>query len=1359
MAELTYRIQHDGTTTDVQVELADGTTVGELARAIAAHVGASVPEPDPTLVERPGPDDDRSRSRPVPVDPALAACEGAPRCGATIEVVAARAEELAAPTRSPVVLRPLGVDTDSDGVRLAYGSTDVGAARIRVDTALTVAATGSLDRLEVDGTPVRGSVRVGHGALLRVGADSFAVRVDGPLDPPADGGPWREHGRTPAVVESHEPHPIELPTPPTADRLPGFPFLSAAVPLLMGGAMWYATGSLAVAGFVLFSVAFVVASGIEVRREHRKERRFREQQFRDDLATKVADIRALRTDELRRAHRDLPSANEVATWARGDQGRLWERWPQQPMPLRVSLGVGPAPSIDPVLVPDGGRADLRSLLVAAAEDLAEVLLPTVADLGASGLGICGTGDRPAALARAVLLQLVGTLGPEHLRFVVDVGPDRAPSWDWMHWLPHDVATGIASLVDGDRSDDRFAVTLVDRTDGPAAVPDDPDGVATVATIWIAGTPAELPDGIGTVVELHHDRGTLRRHDGPAGPFEPDRATLEECMPVARSLAPLRARGDGAATASTVTLREVLADPTMLDRNDSVVAAWARSRAAGPGLPAPVARSGAGVIHLDLRADGPHALVAGTTGSGKSELLRTLVTSLALHHPPDRLTFLLVDYKGGAAFRPIASLPHVVGLVTDLGPAEARRALVSLRAEVRRRERIVAHGGVTDVTEMPGPDAPPALLVVVDEFATLAAEQPALLDGLMDVAQRGRSLGVHLLLATQRPTGVITDAIRANVNLRLALRVADEQDSRDVVDLPTAAHLPTDRPGRAVLRLGPRHATTIQIATTAGRADPGPRVRCRSLHDDGTRGADDASEESMAGAPTEVQVAVERCIDAAAVTGLAPPRRPWLDPLPTHLEPGELSGPAGRDGVLVVGLADRPHEQCQPPARIDLRERGGLLVLGAPRSGRSTALRTIADAALGDRLHPTTVHAIDSTRSLSDLVGQAGVGGPVASVIGTDDVERTLRLLRSLRARCRDGLRTIATDGTGAEPGRVVVLVDGIGAFADRHERLNRGEAIELLTSIATEGPRTGVHVAVTAGRLAELPPGLLAALDRRLVLRCATEDGAAAELVDTALPPGRGMLDGELIQLALPRARIAARRDVGTDLVGDGRLPSVVERSSLPASSGWQIVVGLRHDDLGPASIDLSRHGALVLGPPRSGRSTALRLLSDQLLRSTERSDDGDVSLVVLDGHRPDGAVAALEGALADARGRVDARSAEPDDADRLRAIVAIDDLPELLDTPDGTTADELLDHLIRLAPAAGVRVLATGEADAAARCYGSSMRRLRSGRTGILLRPDPDLHPSLLHTSLPLHDELSPATGRGWVVSPDGVQAVQLAR
>jgi len=222
--------------------------------------------------------------------------------------------------------------------------------------------------------------------------------------------------------------------------------------------------------------------------------------------------------------------------------------------------------------------------------------------------------------------------------------------------------------------------------------------------------------------------------------------------------------------------------------------------------------GEGAVRADLVSDGPHALVAGTTGSGKSELLIAWLFQLALDLPPSRLALILVDYKGGAAFGPLADLPHTAGVLTDLDPAATARALASLEAEVQRRERLLARAGAKDVTALSstmGPakgstrgstssvQAPPRLVVVVDEFATLASQHPDILDSLVRVAAQGRSLGIHLILATQRPAGAVSPVIRANTTLRVCLRVLDAGDSRDVLGHDGAAAL-EPHPGRVLV---------------------------------------------------------------------------------------------------------------------------------------------------------------------------------------------------------------------------------------------------------------------------------------------------------------------------------------------------------------------------------------------------------------------------------------------------------------------------------------------------------------------------------------------------------------------------------
>ena len=242
--------------------------------------------------------------------------------------------------------------------------------------------------------------------------------------------------------------------------------------------------------------------------------------------------------------------------------------------------------------------------------------------------------------------------------------------------------------------------------------------------------------------------------------------------------------------------------------------------------------------VDLATDGPHVLVAGTTGSGKSELLQSLVAGLAVANRPDRMSFVLIDYKGGAAFRDCAGLPHTVGMVTDLDGHLTERALQSLGAELRRREQLLRAAGCTDLDSYltrdrgdraDGGDSadlaaaprgrPPMarLVLVVDEFATLVDELPDFVGGLVGIAQRGRSLGVHLVLATQRPSGVVSADIRANTGLRIALRVTDPAESRDVVDVRDAADISRSTPGRAVARTGTAGVSLVQTARVTGRA--------------------------------------------------------------------------------------------------------------------------------------------------------------------------------------------------------------------------------------------------------------------------------------------------------------------------------------------------------------------------------------------------------------------------------------------------------------------------------------------------------------------------------------------------------------
>ena len=253
--------------------------------------------------------------------------------------------------------------------------------------------------------------------------------------------------------------------------------------------------------------------------------------------------------------------------------------------------------------------------------------------------------------------------------------------------------------------------------------------------------------------------------------------------------------------------------------------WRRSSGTAD-LAVPIGADAQGPVVLDLIADGPHVLIGGTTGSGKSELLRSLVAGMAASADPDHVAMVLIDYKGGAAFDCCADLPHVAGLVTDLDEHLGARALRCLEAELRYREHRLREVGAEDLAayrvrsalnraQRSSAEPLPRLLVVVDEFASLAADLPEFLDALVGIAQRGRSLGVHMVLATQRPAGVVTDDIRANATCRIALRVSDPRESVDIIDAGDAAGIPRSRPGRAIARFGPGEFTPFQSALSTG----------------------------------------------------------------------------------------------------------------------------------------------------------------------------------------------------------------------------------------------------------------------------------------------------------------------------------------------------------------------------------------------------------------------------------------------------------------------------------------------------------------------------------------------------------------
>ncbi len=708
-------------------------------------------------------------------------------------------------------------------------------------------------------------------------------------------------------------------------------------------------------------------------------------------------------------------------------------------------------------------------------------------------------------------------------------------------------------------------------------------------------------------------GLVHRGVG-AWTLEPDTVST-----MARCLAPLVDVTAGAADGDvpdSITLTELLDDPRLASDPDLVAARWTADR---PGLAAVIGQSRDGPLILDLKVDGPHGLVAGTTGAGKSEFLRTMLASLALSHAPTDVNFILIDYKGGAAFRQCRRLPHTVGFVTDLDDRLARRALISMRAELRRREEVLARAEVSDLAEMARRHrhtvdrdlVPASLLIVIDEFAALRTEVPDFVDGLVDVAQRGRSMGVHMILATQKPGGVITPQIEANTNIRIALRVATVGDSNDVIGTSDAADIPTELPGRALIKIGGAdNITAFQAAYVAGSAggdepqaaiagvpfgmvnESPMTVPLESPIEPPTESGS-ADPDLVGDRRTEPESDLDRIVttvrrawaEAGPTLTHRPLHRPWLPPLPPivtidrlDLEPVDRPEPvdtslrasAAHPGppAVIVGLADRPEQQRRHPYRLEMS--GNVAVYGSSGSGKTTLLRTIAFQLARDSLasriepkaagmprpSPPVIYAVDAGGGLAMIDALPGV----ADMVAVGDHERLQRLLAMIRTEIDDRRSGLATAGAGSvselddPPPRWLVMIDGFASFWTTVDQFDFGRRADEFARTLSEANGVGISFVITADRRSAIPPSCLGAIGTRLLQRLASADEYRALDVRHPPPPermpaGRTLVAGASASTVEIQVAVAAPGSTPGSVSGaEGDLEPAVPAASDPVT-------------------------------------------------------------------------------------------------------------------------------------------------------------------------------------------------------------------
>lgn len=578
---------------------------------------------------------------------------------------------------------------------------------------------------------------------------------------------------------------------------------------------------------------------------------------------------------------------------------------------------------------------------------------------------------------------------------------------------------------------------------------------------------------------------------------------------------------------------------------------------------------AGQAWVDLVTDGPHALVVGTTGAGKSELLTSWLVQLAWSQPPEALQLILVDYKGGTCLGPLKRLPHCVDLLTDLEPAATARAIEAISAQLRRREQILRKSNCKDITEyeqlrrhQPSLTPLARMLVVVDEFATLAATQEELLEHLLRLAAQGRSLGMHLILATQHPHGALSTSITANAALRVCLRMLDASEGAPLLghgDLPDL----------------PRAPGFLCLSTQRGH------FRC-----------------PYAGTAQESAVWIDACVKAAQA--LAPCQSPWLAPPPANLTFTQAQqllaahgAPAPAKGLasslassrqnLALALCDLPEQLAYGAFNWDSTTPLG--IFGTSASGRSAALRQLANSASQAGL---VTHEISADLNQLPLPSAALAG----SQLDTFHPCEILRLTQlALEGRLRDQL----------------LLIDDLDCVGEAIDTvLGLGEGRDVLEKLVNAS-RRGLFALALAGDLANAPMRWCANISQRLYLGvCSDALADQAGLKRCQQAPnqvGAGVLTLAshwcpaqiLLAPVLPASGAnlpASGADFPASALDTTTAPVVALPENVPTCPPWAL--GLGGDQAQPWCPQLAQ-GLLIIGPAGSGRSTALARIYDIL--------------------------------------------------------------------------------------------------------------------------------------------------------------------
>ncbi|AVH83501.1 TPA: type VII secretion protein EssC [Streptococcus agalactiae] len=956
---------------------------------------------------------------------------------------------------------------------------------------------------------------------------------------------------------------------------------------------------IATMSMALVTMIFSITGYFKNRKQYKQDLQERIDSYHDYLSDKSIELQKLAKEQKRGQHYHYPTIEGLQEMADTYHHRIYEKTPLHFDFLYYRLGLGEVPTSYNIHYSQPERSGKKDPLENEGYNLYFnnryiKNMPIVANLSHGPVGYIG----PRGLVLEQLQLMVNQLAFFHsyhdVQFITIVPEEEMDKWSWMRWLPHATLqdVNVRGFVYNQRSRDQVLNSLnqilklrrTQREDKSAKegtlfsphyvvivtdeklildhvimefFTEDPTELGC-SLIFVQDVMSSLSENIKTIINIKDrntgqlviEEGELKETD-----FELDHFLEDyDKENISRRLAPLNhLQNLKSSIPEAVTFMEMYQAEEFEDLH--VQERWI-SHAPYKSLAVPLGLRGQDdIVYLNLheKAHGPHGLVAGTTGSGKSEIIQSYILSLAVNFHPHDVAFLLIDYKGGGMANLFKDLPHLLGTITNLDGAQSMRALVSINAELKRRQRLFAKADVNHINQYQKKyklgevsEPMPHLFLISDEFAELKSNQPEFMKELVSTARIGRSLGIHLILATQKPSGVVDDQIWSNSRFKLALKVADRGDSMEMLHTPDAAEI--TQAGRAYLQVGNNEVYELFQSAWSG-ADYQPEKDDQGIEDhtiysindlgqyeilnDDLSGLDQA--ENIKEVPTELDAIVENIQTLTKEMGISDLPQPWLPPLSNQIAVTDLRKEESVDlwskapsYKVVLGFMDIPSQQAQEVAYHDFEDDGHLSIFAGPSMGKSTALQTVTlDLARHNSPEFLNLYLFDfGTNGLLPLRRLPHV----ADFFTIDDDEKIAKFISRIKTEMSDRKKALSRYNvataklyrqvSGETMPQILIVIDSYEGLREAQTLTNLEACFQ---NISRDGSSLGISLVISAGRMAALRSSLMANLKERIALKL-TDDSESRTLVGRHQHimediPGRGLIkrdDIEVLQVALP---------------------------------------------------------------------------------------------------------------------------------------------------------------------------------------------------------------------------------------------------